>query len=82
MKNVYSIRDNLSAAPVMGAPFLAENDHQARRFLYCQVAPAALPTYSVFRIACFDEVTGQFENFEPIDITAAKKEVTNDAPSI
>lgn len=81
MKNVYCIRDNLATEPKLGAPVIFENDHQARRFLASQVPPAALPTYSILRVACFDEVTGNFENFEPMDVTFAKKEVDSDAQS-
>ena len=82
MKNVYCIRDNLANDPRLGAPVIFDNDHQARRFLVTQVPPSALPTYSIFRVACFDEITGSFENFEPKDVTFDKKEeVNDDAPS-
>lgn len=81
MKNVYALRDNLSENRLLGAPVLFENDHQARRFLACQVPPAAIPTYSVLRIACYDETTGTFENFEPQDVTFDRKEVTEDEAS-
>lgn len=81
MKNVYCIRDNLANDPRLGAPVIFENDHQARRFLSTQVPPVALPTYSIIRVACFDEITGVFENFEPKDVTFDKKEVSEDASS-
>lgn len=82
MKNVYCIRDNLSPDLKFGAPVIFDNDHQARRFLRTQVPPVAIPTYSILRVACFNEQTGEFENFEPRDVTFDKKEeVISDASS-
>lgn len=81
MKNVYCIRDNLANDLRFGAPVIFDNDHQARRFLATQVPPNAIPTYSIIRVACFDEITGQFENFEPRDVTFEKREVNSDAES-
>ena len=74
MKNVYCLRDNLSEEKKLGAPVIFDNDHQARRFLAIQVPPSARPTYSILRVACFNEFTGQFENFEPQDVSLARSE--------